>query len=137
VTGPAERDAVTDLLDRSHAAFAGGDADAFAACFADDAQLHLVHREVAAGRDAIGELWREFFGRFDTSEWEPRLGLVEVRDDRAHAFTTYTERLRRREDGSRTLVRGRLIHFLRRDPDGAWRISLLMNSHSHPMEPIA
>jgi uncharacterized protein (TIGR02246 family) len=136
VTGPAERNAVTDLLDRSHAAFAAGDADGFAACFADDGQLYLLHREVAAGREAIGELWRELFGRFDTSDWEPRLGLLEVRDDRAHAFTTYTEHLRRRDDGSRTLVRGRLIHFLRRDPDGPWRILLLMNSHSHPMEPI-
>ena len=41
-----------------------------------------------------------------------------------------------REDGSRTLVRGRLIHFLRRDPDGRWGITLLMNSHSHAMEPM-
>jgi hypothetical protein len=32
--------------------------------------------------------------------------------------------------------RGRLVYFLRRDAAGAWRIRLLMNSHSHPMEPI-
>jgi hypothetical protein len=47
-----------------------------------------------------------------------------------------TERLRNREDGSRTLARGRLVSFLRRDAAGAWRIRLLINSHSHPMEPI-
>ena len=136
MTGFGERDRVTDLLDRSHAAFAAGDADAFAACFTDDAQQHLLHREVGVGRETIRELWHEFFARADTSAWEPRLEVLDVSDDRAHAFSTYTERLVKREDGARTLVRGRLVHFLRREPDGTWRISLLMNSHSHPMEPI-
>lgn len=131
-----ERDRVTEVLDQSHAAFAAGDAAAFAACFTEDAQLHLLHREVAGGRETIRELWREFFARADTSAWEPRLEVLDVGDDRAHAFSTYTERLVKREDGSRTLVRGRLVHFLRREPDGSWRIALLMNSHSHPMEPI-
>ena len=132
----AERDSVTEVLDRSHAAFAAGDAAAFAACFTEDAQLHLLHREAAVGRETIRELWREFFARADTSAWEPRLEVLAVSDDRAHAFSIYTERLLNREDGTRTLVRGRLVHFLRREADGAWRITLLMNSHSHPMEPI-
>jgi uncharacterized protein (TIGR02246 family) len=130
VTGPAE------LLDRSHAAFAAGDADAFAACFTDDGQLFLLHREAATGRDAIRDVWTDGFSRFDTSAWEPRGELLEVHGDHAYAFGTYTERLLTRADGSRQLVRGRLIHFLRREPDGDWRIALLMNSHSHPTEPI-
>jgi uncharacterized protein (TIGR02246 family) len=130
VTGPAE------LLDRSHAAFAAGDAVAFAACFTDDGQLFLLHREAAIGTDAIRDVWADAFARFDTSAWEPSGELLEVHGDRAYAFGTYTERLLSRADGSRKLVRGRLIHFLRRDADGDWRISLLMNSHSHPMEPI-
>lgn len=33
---------------------------------------------------------------------------------------------------ARTLVRGRLVHFLRRAPHDGWRIRLLMNSQSHP-----
>ena len=136
MTGSVERDRVTELLDRSHLAFAAGDADAFAACFSTDAGLFLLHSEAAAGRDAIREKWRSGFARIDTSEWEPRLNLLEVHGDRAYAFSTYTERALNREDGSRMLVRGRLVHFLRLEPDGAWRISLLMNSHSHPMEPI-
>ena len=136
VTAAVERDLVTEVLDRSHAAFAAGDADAFAACFADDAHLYLLHNEAVTGRDAIRETWRSAFARLDTSAWEPELDLLEVHGDRGYAFSTYTERLLNREDGSRALVRGRLVHFLRREADGAWRISLLMNSHSHPMEPI-
>ncbi len=137
LTENADRNRVVELLDRSHAAFAAGDADAFAACFAEDARLFLLHNVAVEGRDAIREKWRSGFARFDTSAWEPRPDLLEVHGDRAYAFGTYTERLLTREDGSRTLVRGRLVHFLRRETDGAGRIALLMNSHSHPMEPIA
>ena len=133
--GP-DRTGVIELLDRSHAAFAAGDADAFAACFAEDARLFLLHNEAAEGRDAIRERWRAGFARFDTSAWEPQLDLLDVHGDSAYAFGTYTERLLNREDGSRTLVRGRLVHFLRRGADGKWEITLLMHSHSQPMEPI-
>lgn len=136
MTESSDRDRVVELLDRSDAAFAAGDADALGACFAEDARLFLLHNEAAEGRDAIREKWRPGFVRFDTSNWEPRLEVLEVRDDRAHAFSTYTERLLDREDGSRTLVRGRLAHFLRRRADGEWEITLLMHSHSHPPEPI-
>ena len=136
MTEDPNRVRVTELLDRSHAAFAAGDADAFAACFAEDARLFLLYNEPAEGRDAIREKWRSGFVRFDTSAWEPRLDLLDVHGDRAYAFGTYTERLLNREDGSRTLVRGRLVHFLRREADGAWAITLLMHSHSHPTEPI-
>ncbi len=57
--------------------------------------------------------------------------------DHAYAFRTYTERRRNRADGSRTLVRGRLVYFLQRNAAGDWGIRLIMNSHSQPMEPIA
>ena len=126
----------TELLRESDAAFAAGDADRFAALFTEDARLLLLHREPIEGRTAIHDYWDGFFGRFDASEWEPHRDIVEVHGERAHAFGTYTERLRNREDGSGRLVRGRLIHFLRHEADGIWRISLLMNSHSHPMEPL-
>jgi hypothetical protein len=31
---------------------------------------------------------------------------------------------------------GRLVWFLRRERTDGWRVRLLMNSHSRPMEPI-
>ena len=131
----AETD-VAELLDAWHAAFADGDADRFAAFFAEDATLYLLHREPIEGRDAIRDYWASGFARLDTSAWEPRTEVVDVHGDHAYAFGTYTERLVSREDGTRTLVRGRLVHFLRRETDGPWRVTLLVNSHSHPMEPL-
>jgi len=90
MSGPATDDRVTDLLREADAAFAAGDADRYAALFAEDAQLLLLHGQPVKGRAAIRDRWR-----------------------------------------------GRLIHFLRREADGAWRIWLIMNSHSQPVEPVA
>ena len=136
MTVRAANDAITALLAEADSAFAAGDADRYAALFTDDARLLLLHREEIVGRSAILAHWRATMPRFDASAWEPRLVLAEEHGDRAYVHTTYTERLRNRETGERTLVRGRLVYFLRREPRHGWRIGLLMNSHSHPMEPI-
>jgi uncharacterized protein (TIGR02246 family) len=136
MTTAAARDAVLDLVQQADAAFAAGDATRYAALFTEDARLYLLHSEPAEGRADIEARWRAAFDRLDTSAWEPRTELVEIHGDHAAVFGTYTERLLNRHDGSRTLVRGRLVYWLRREADGRWRISLLMNSHSHPMEPM-
>ena len=135
ISSPAHQ-AVSDLMNEADAAFAAGDADRWAACFEEGGHPFLLHREPLEGRAAIRDFWEPFFARLDTSDWKPATDVLEVHGDHAYAFGTYTERLLNREDGSRTLVRGRLVYFLRRDAAGAWRIRLLMNSHSHPMEPI-
>ncbi len=127
---------IRELIAEADVAFATGDAERWAACFTEDAQLLLLHREALIGRPAILAHWRITSARFDTSAWEPAIELVEVSGEMAHAYTTYTERLLDRTDGSRTLVRGRLSYWFRREEKAGWHISLLMNSHSHPMEPI-
>jgi uncharacterized protein (TIGR02246 family) len=136
VTNQASRDAVNERLGQFHSAFAAGDADWFAGSFAADGRLYLLHREPLEGRDAIRAHFTASFAQLDTSAWEPTTVLVELHERHAYAFGTYTERLLNRDDGSRKLVRGRLVHFLRRDEDGSWWITLAMNSHSHPLEPI-
>jgi hypothetical protein len=62
--------------------------------------------------------------------------LVEVHDDRAYTLSTYTETLVPRGGGPRISVVGRLVTFVRRESDGAWRIAVLMNSHTRPMEEL-
>jgi uncharacterized protein (TIGR02246 family) len=137
VTDAQDAEAIAALLRRFHDAFAAGDADALAECFTEDGQMHLLHSEPALGREAIRTRWRSGFERLDTSDWTPITDFTERRGDRAFAFGTYTERLLDRRSGARTLVRGRLVHWMARQTDGAWRVTFLMNSHSHPMEPIA
>lgn len=132
----AARQAVLDLVREADAAFASGDAEAWAGCFAHDGRMLQLHNEAVIGRTAIRERFATAFVRFDTSAWDNRVELVELHGDHADVLSTYTERLLDRDSGTRTLVRGRLVYWLRREPDEGWRIALLMNSHSHPMEPI-
>ena len=101
-----------------------------------DARLLLLHREAIVGRDAVEERWAGFFARFDTSAWATSPELVEVHTDRAYVLSTYTETLVPRGDGPRVAVNGRFVAFLRREQDGAWRIAMLMNSHTRPMEDL-
>lgn len=129
--------AVRSLLREADAAFAAGDAERYADTFAADGRLFLLHRpEPIVGRSGIADFWRPFFAAHDTSDWHPRIELLETRDDRAYAFVTYTERLRSRADGTVTLVRGRLAYWMRHDEPAGWRVAMVMNSHSHPMEPL-
>jgi hypothetical protein len=97
----------------------------------------LLHREPLEGRAAIIEHRGASFRRFGTSAWDARTQLVEVHGDRACAYRTYTEHLRERATGARTLIRGRLAYFRRRDDGTTWRAWLLLQSRSHPMEPMA
>ena len=136
MTDEADEEAISAVLRGFHAAFAAGDADRLADHFTEEARMYLLHSEPATSRDAIRDRWRAGFERVDTSAWEPVTELTELRGDRAFAFSTYTERLLDRASGARTLVRGRLVHWFARGADGTWRIALLMNSHSHPMEPM-
>lgn len=132
-----EEATVRAFLAEVDAAFAAGDADRFAAAFDADGRLLLLHNpEPISGRASVLEFWRSFFAEDDTSDWESQVEFLETRGDRAFVLMTYTERLRSRDDGRRTLVRGRLAYWLRRDEEGAWRIAVGMNSHSHPAEPI-
>jgi uncharacterized protein (TIGR02246 family) len=135
MTAAAER-AVADLLAEADVAFAAGDADRWAACFEPEGRVLLLYREALEGREAIRAYWQLMSERVDTSDWNPVTELVEIQGDHAVAFRTYTERLRQLADGSRTLVRGRLAILMRHSRDDGWRVRVLMNSHSHPMEPI-
>jgi uncharacterized protein (TIGR02246 family) len=130
------KEGVMALLRAHDAAFARGDAGAYAALFCGDARLLLLHNRAIEGREAVEERWRSFFARYDTSAWATDPELVEVHDDRAYTLSTYTETLVPRGDGPRISVAGRLVAFARRESDGAWRIAMLMNSHTRPMEEL-
>jgi uncharacterized protein (TIGR02246 family) len=132
-TSADPEEGVLALLRAHDAAFARGDARAYAALFCADARLLLLHNPAIEGREAVEGRWRAFFDRYDTSAWATVAELVEVHADRAYTLSTYTETLVPRAGGPRISVDGRLVSFARREPDDAWRIAMLMNSHTRPM----
>lgn len=127
---------VRGALDEFDRVFGSGDADALASLFAIDAQLLLLHGEPFVGRAAIREHWRRFADRYDPAAWQSEHVIIDVHEDRAYALSIYSEVLVPRMPGPRISVAGRLILFLHREADGAWRVTLAMNSHSRPMQEL-
>ncbi len=127
---------IHDALDDFDRTFASGDADALAELFAVDAQLLLLYGEPIEGRPAIHEHWLKLFAEYDPRAWRAEHRIVEQHGDRAYALSVYSETLVPRHGGASLVVRGRLILFLRRDPDDAWRVALAMNSHTRPVERV-
>ena len=127
-------DAVHVALEEFDRTFASGDAAAFAELFAIDARLLLLHREPLEGRPAILEHWKRLFAEYDPAAWRAEHDVVEIHDDRAYVLSLYSETLVHRRGGPSLDVLGRLVLFLRRDPDRTWRVALAMNSHTRPVE---
>ena len=130
---PGGEGGVREALEAFDAAFASGDAEALAAAFADDAQLLLQHGEAIDGRVAIRAHWSRLFAAYDSSSWLAERRIVDVHGERAYTMSVYTETLVARDERPSRDVRGRLVLFLRRDPDGAWRVTLALNSHVRPV----
>jgi uncharacterized protein (TIGR02246 family) len=130
------RQAIEELLAAFDRAFALGDAEAVGGLFVEDGQLLLLYAEPMLGRSAIEDHWRRFFARFDTAAWRTEHPIIEVDGDHAHALAVYSETLVPRDVGPSRIVHGRIAFFFRRQDDGRWRISLVMNSHSRPVEEV-
>jgi len=130
-------DEVALALDAFDRTFASGDPNALAELFAPDARLLLLHREPIEGRPAIREHWTRLFGDYDPAAWRAEHEVIDVHGDRAYSLSVYSEMLVPRAGGVSLMVRGRLILFLVRDPDGAWRVTIALNSHSRPVEQLA
>jgi uncharacterized protein (TIGR02246 family) len=129
-------DDIAVLLEEHDAAFAAGDPLRFANTFHADGEMLLVHSETLRGRDAIADQFGRGFGRNDTSAWRATTDRVELHGQHAYLVRSYTETLVPRDGGPRLAVVGRLVTFLRRGPDGAWRISLQMNNHTRPIDEL-
>ena len=136
-TATDPRDGVIALLRAHDAAFAQGDAHGVRRPLlrrrATPPAAPRSHHRSGRRRGALGRLLR--------SLRHLRLGHVAgagggPRSIAPMTLSTYTETLVPRGEGPRVAVNGRLVAFLRRESDGAWRIEMLMNSHTRPMEDL-
>jgi uncharacterized protein (TIGR02246 family) len=116
--------------------FASGDAGALSEIFTMDGRLLLLHREAIEGRSAIMSHWTRLFSEYDPGAWRTESQTVEVHGDRAYALSSYSETLVNRSGGASLMVWGRLVFFMRRDPDNTWRMATVMNSHVRPVEQV-
>jgi uncharacterized protein (TIGR02246 family) len=129
-------DVVRAALDEFDRRFASGDASALTKTFTTDARLLLLHREPIEGRHAILSHWTRVFGEYDPGAWRTEPRTVEVHGDYAYALSDYSETLVSRSSGPSLRVLGRLVFFMRRDPDGHWLMATVLNSHVRPVEQV-
>ena len=87
------------------------------------------------GREAIRASFGQVFDQFDTSAYQPQYEIIDVRGNRAYVLVSFDEVLRPRDGQPGIRIRGRAVHFWRRERDGAWRILRLLTARSAPEEP--
>jgi ketosteroid isomerase-like protein len=129
-----------ELLGAIHAfdrAFLEGQLEQFSAFFANEARLLIHQQEAVLGRQAVRESFASVFNDFDTSAYEPRYEIVDVHGDQAYVLGSFDETLRPRTGEPGIQIRGRVVHFWRRESSGAWRIVMALTSRSAPDDPEA
>jgi ketosteroid isomerase-like protein len=124
---------LSETIDSFDRAFSEGRLDEFSAGFADDAQLLIHQQETITGKEAISASFGQVFDQFDTSAYQPRYEIIDVRGNRAYVLVSFDEVLRPRDGQPGIRVRGRAVHFWRRE-NGAWRIVMLLTGRSAPDE---
>jgi ketosteroid isomerase-like protein len=122
---------LSETIDSFDRAFSEGRLDEFSAGFADDAQLLIHQQETITGKEAISASFGQVFD--DTSAYQPRYEIIDVRGNRAYVLVSFDEVLRPRDGQPGIRVRGRAVHFWRRE-NGAWRIVMLLTGRSAPDE---
>ena len=100
-------------------AFTAGDAEAVAACYAEDAVLWLPGAPAMQGRDEIRAGYADFFDKFQIESMVlEEAGRTELGDDAA-SWGRFTLTMVSREDGQQIVEVGRYTDVSRK-VDGEW-----------------
>lgn len=80
---------LSETIDSFDRAFSEGRLDEFSAGFADDAQLLIHQQETITGKEAISASFGQVFDQFDTSAYQPRYEIIDVRGNRAYVLVSF------------------------------------------------
>lgn len=97
----------------------------------EDCRALIHHQATIEGREAVGEAFRQFFGMFEVSAYEPDYDVVDVIGDQAYVLGSFRQVLRFREGGSTVQVFGRVVLFWRRI-GSEWLMTRLLTARSAP-----
>jgi ketosteroid isomerase-like protein len=98
---------------------------------AEDCRALIPYQATIMGREAVGEAFKQFFGTFDISAYEPDYDVVDVMGDQAYVLGSFYEVLRTREGRSTVQIFGRVVLFWRRI-GGEWLMTRLLTARSAP-----
>jgi ketosteroid isomerase-like protein len=98
---------------------------------AEDCRALIHHQATIEGREAVGGAFKQFFGTFDISAYEPDYDVVDVMGNQAYVLGSFHEVLRPREGSFTVQVFGRVVLFWRRI-GGEWLMTRLLTARSAP-----
>lgn len=107
------------LQDAFMTAILNNDADAIAACYAEDAVNFTLDSMMGTGPESARESWGNFFSAFEVQKAELSEKHLEVHGDTAIAWGLFTIVATPREGGDPVEFRGRYMDVAR-DIDGRW-----------------
>jgi ketosteroid isomerase-like protein len=84
-------------------------------------------QEAVIGKDAIRSLYQAVLQEFDFKS-ESRLIEVETSGDLGYFWAAYTLTATPRAGGDPTEARGKSIFIVKRQPDGSWKITRLIDN---------
>lgn len=119
----ADLEALRTLRDRQRAAYLGGDAEAYAAFFADDGIVMPPTGSPLRGRAAVRSWLDGVHQRFAVSGGDAEVLAEIVLGDQAWELYTAATSLVSLAGGETTDERVRGVRIYRRQPDGTWQIA--------------
>jgi uncharacterized protein (TIGR02246 family) len=130
-TSAQDTTAINALRDTWAATYARGDAAALANLYTADATVMQPGTATLSGRPAIQAYYATFFqgGTVQTSLTQTSLTL---HGDTAHSTGTFSGTMTPAAGGEPQKSTGRYLVILKRDTDGAWRLSKAMSNTDDP-----
>jgi uncharacterized protein (TIGR02246 family) len=130
-TTEADIAAIRQVVNAYHDTMEVEDLDAHIALFADDYQVHRDGESVVFGKEAIREVGIHEFEQYD---WDFEYSSEEVQASGNLGYYLGTYELNRTNQAGETLTSfGSTMVILRRQADGAWKITRYMYN-SRPLE---
>ena len=129
-----ERDvaAIRALAEDWHVGWVKGDADALLALYSDDPVLLPQSQPAIRGRETILGMYREVFEEYAVVGGGEVLDLG-VDGDLGYFWSTYVlEATPKKGSGEPTADSGNSLFIVRRQRDGAWRITHLISNSERP-----
>lgn len=131
-TTEADIAAIREVVATYHDTMEAEDLDAHMAVYADDCELHANGEAVAVGKEAIRRVGARNFRQFDW-DFEFASEEVEAAGDLGYYLGIYTL-VQPDEGGETRTYHGSTMVILRRQADGAWKITRYMWNNRPPTE---
>lgn len=125
-----DQEAIAAIEDRIRAAYGVGDADGVANQYTEDALLLRPGSPTTVGREAIAQIYRNFFTNF-RGDLMQEIEEIVVFGDQAYLRGKINVEVTPKQGGKPTRLKGKYLAVAQRCPDGLWRFTRDIYNYDH------